>query len=71
MKLFRSRKSPHRWYAHSAATGWVTFPVQSEGWAKRTPARGIDPIDIREVPLHLAYDCGIPGCPNSALGDAA
>ena len=47
MKLFRSRKSPHRWYAHSAATGWVTFPVQSEGWARRTPARGIDPIDIR------------------------
>jgi hypothetical protein len=71
MKLYRSKKYPNRWYAQSPATGWVTFSCMPDGWSKREPARGIDPIDIREVPVHLAFDCGIPGAPNVGLGDAA
>lgn len=71
MKLYRSRTYPNRWYACSAATGWVTFPAVPNGWANRQPARGIDPIDIREVPLSLAYACGVPGAPNLTLSDAA
>lgn len=60
MKLYRSRQYPNRWFAYSRATGWVKFPVEADGWGKREPARGIDPIDIREVPVQLAANAGIP-----------
>jgi hypothetical protein len=36
------------------------FPAEPEGWQKRQPARGIDPIHIREVAIELALDTGIP-----------
>jgi hypothetical protein len=65
MKLYRSRNYPNRWYAYSDSMGWVMFPAETGGWEKRQPARGIDPIDIREVPVHLAFDAGIPGSPNA------
>jgi hypothetical protein len=60
MKLYRSRQSPNKWFAYSKQTGWVMFPTEADGWGKREPARGIDPIDIREVPLTLALEAGIP-----------
>jgi hypothetical protein len=60
MKLYRSRNYPNRWFAYSKTTGWVMFPIESDGWRKREPARGIDPIDIREVPVTLALEAGIP-----------
>ena len=60
MKLYRSRKYPNQWFAYSQVTGWVKFPIEAEGWQKREPARGIDPIDIREVPVHLALEAGVP-----------
>ena len=71
MKLYRSRIYPDRWYAHSVATGWVMFPAVADGWQKRQPARGIDPIDVREVPLHLAEGTGVPGSTAGALSEAA
>jgi hypothetical protein len=51
MKLFRSTKYPTRWFAFGPEIGWVMFPAEVGGWQKRQPARGIDPIDVREVPL--------------------
>ena len=60
MKLYRSKNYPSRWYAYSRSTGWVMFPAEAGGWAKRQPARGIDPIDIREVAIDLASETGIP-----------
>ena len=60
MKLYRSKQYPNRWFANSQATGWVMFPVEADGWQKRERARGIDPIDIREVPVQLAVEAGIP-----------
>ncbi len=63
MKLYRSKHHPNRWYAYSDSTGWVMFPAATDGWSKRQPARGIDPIHVREVPLQLAFDAGIPGSP--------
>jgi hypothetical protein len=60
MKLYRSRRYPNRWYAHSQATGWVMFPCIPGGWEMRQPARGIDPVDIREVPVRLGFKSGIP-----------
>jgi len=78
MKLYRSRNYPNRWYAFSPETGWVMFPAQTDGWERRQPARGLDPVDVREVPLHLASNAGIPGTtaipaagPDSRLQEAA
>ena len=60
MKLYRSRQNPNRWFAYTPATGWVKFPAEADGWQRREPARGIDPIDIREVPIELAAAAGVP-----------
>ena len=59
MKLYRSTKYPTRWFAYGPEFGWVSFPCGAGGWEKRQPARGIDPIDVREVPLRLAAETGI------------
>jgi len=37
------------------------FPAEVDGWEKRQPARGVDPIYIREVPLRMGLNSGIPG----------
>ena len=70
MKLYKSKNYPNRWYAHSTSTGWVMFPAEAGGWEKRQPARGIDPIDVREVPAELGFDAGIPGSPTPAANFA-
>ncbi len=71
MRLYRSKNYPERWYAYSASTGWVMFPNAADGWAKRQLARGIDPIDVREVPAKLAFGAGIPGSPNAWVDQPA
>ena len=44
------------------------FPAAVGGWDKREPARGIDPMYVREVPLELALNTGITDSPvNSAF----
>jgi len=58
---------PNRWYAFSTFSGWVMFPAETNGWAKRQPARGVDPIDVREVPLELAADAGLPDAVDSLV----
>jgi hypothetical protein len=60
MKLYRSRMYPTKWFAYSRTTGWVKFPAEAGGWDRREPARGLDPIDLREVPVQLAAAAGIP-----------
>jgi len=67
MKLYRNSQYPNRWYAHGRETGWVMFPAELNGWLKRQPARGVDPMYTREVPINLAFDAGIPGSPNHAV----
>jgi hypothetical protein len=37
------------------------FPARSNGWGARRPAHGIDPLHLREVPLRLAFNTGLPG----------
>lgn len=59
MKLYRSAKYPTRWFAHGVNVGWVMFPAEVNGWEKRQPARGMDPMDVREVPLRLAFNTGL------------
>jgi hypothetical protein len=63
MKLYRSSKHLTRWIAYSRETGWVMFPAERDGWGKRQPACGIDPVDIREIPVRLGFNTGLPGAP--------
>ena len=67
MKLYRASNYPSRWYSYSESTGWLMFPAETGGWSKRQPARGIDPMYLREVPVRLGFDAGIPSLPNSSL----
>jgi hypothetical protein len=60
MKLYRSRNYPTRGYAYVEGTGWLMFPVGPDGWERRERARGLDPVDIREVPVTLAFPNGAP-----------
>lgn len=59
MKLYRNNQYPDRWYACSRETGWVMFPAEPGGWSKREPARGVDPMYTREVPIGLAAGAGL------------
>ena len=61
MKLYRSSYYPTTWFAFSRATGWVMFPAEANGWEKRQAARGMDPLAVREVPIHQGFNTGIPG----------
>ena len=68
MKLFRSAMYSAHWFAFSPKTGWVMFPAEADGWQKRQPARGIDPLDMQEVPLRMGFNTGIPGAPMLSVG---
>jgi hypothetical protein len=63
VKLYRNTKDSARWFAFGQRTGWVMFPAEVDGWKKRQRARGIAPIDLREVPLRMGFNTGIPGAP--------
>lgn len=60
MKLYRSAQHPEQWIAWTPDTGWVRFPATAGGWDDRKPCRGLDPVHLRQVPLKLAQDAGIP-----------
>jgi hypothetical protein len=60
IKLYRSVNYPNHWIACVAGSGWVAFPKIENGWNNRHPARGLDPLHLREVPLQLAQKTGIP-----------
>jgi hypothetical protein len=44
------------------------FPAELDGWKKRKPARVLDPLELREVPLRMGFNTGIPGAPMSVAG---
>ena len=59
MKLYRSLRHPRHWIAFVPKEGYVAFPAERAGWMRRHPARGLDPMDLREVPLRLAFNTGL------------
>ncbi len=61
MKLYRSATHWNQWVAYGPEIGWVAFPDLENGWASRGPARGLDPVHLREVPPGLAARTGFPG----------
>ena len=60
MKLYRSTIDSTRWYAFSSTTGWMTFPAQVAGWQRRRHVRGVNRLVMREVPLRMGFNTGIP-----------
>jgi hypothetical protein len=60
MKLYKSQTSPQQWIAYVPGTGWIAFPARENGWDERHPARGLDPLHLRQVPLELAVNTGMP-----------
>lgn len=60
IKLYRNAQRPNNWVAYVPNAGWVAFPARENGWAERTPARGLDPLYLREVPLENALNAGLP-----------
>jgi len=63
MQLYRSISDPTRWFAFGPETGWVAFPPEFNGWEERKPVAGISPDTLREVPLRMGFNTGIPGAP--------
>jgi hypothetical protein len=60
IKLYKSLSHPNHWIACVTGTGWVAFPKTENGWELRHPARGLDPLHLRQVPLGLARNTGAP-----------
>ena len=58
-KLYRCATFPQHWVAYVSGTGWLIFPKTENGWNDRKPARGLDPMHLREVPVKLAENTGI------------
>jgi hypothetical protein len=60
LKLYKSMNCPQKWIAYVPGTGWTVFPACDHGWDDRKPARGLDPVHLRQVPLSLAANTGSP-----------
>ena len=60
IKLYRDAQRPRNWVAYIPNTGWVAFPAKENGWEFREPARGLDPLYLREVPLQNGCAAGVP-----------
>jgi hypothetical protein len=71
IKLYRSAMNPGQWVAYAQGMGWVVFPMMENGWELRRPARGLDPVHLREVPVAMASRAGIPAITPDPLPHAA
>ena len=60
IKLYRDFLRPRNFVAYVSNAGWVSFPANENGWYHRAPARGLDPLHLREVPLHEGFAAGVP-----------
>jgi hypothetical protein len=72
VKLYRSAEFPMHWFAFSAQERWVKFPAQFGGWEQRQPVanQAIKQIAMRQIPLWLGFNTGIPGAPRFAMAVA-
>ena len=59
IKLYTSAKHPQHWIAYVPGTGWTMFPAVENGWERRQPARGLDPMHVRQVLLRMAANTGL------------
>jgi hypothetical protein len=72
IKLYRSAKYPMHWFAYSPQERWVKFPAQIGGWEQRQQIGNgaIEQIEMRQIPLWLGFNTGIPGAPHFAMAVA-
>lgn len=59
-RLYTSAIHRNHWIASVAGVGWFMFPARENGWEDRQPARGLDPLYLREVPAKLGENAGFP-----------
>jgi hypothetical protein len=59
-RLYWSADHQNYWIGYTAETGYVIFPAEADGWTKKKPFQGFDPLRIREVPARLAFNTGFP-----------
>jgi hypothetical protein len=59
-KLYRCTKDLEHWYFHNDGMGWVRFPARINGWVDRRPLSTVHGLDLRPVPLWLAFNTGLP-----------
>jgi hypothetical protein len=59
-KLYQSAVHRNYWIAYVHGLGWTMFPARENGWELRQPARGLDPLHLREMPARCAVDAGFP-----------
>ena len=59
-KLYKSTVHLNHWIASVPGLGWYMFPARENGWEDRQPARGIDPLYLREAPARLGARAGFP-----------
>jgi hypothetical protein len=57
-KLYKSTVHLNHWIASVPGLGWFMFPARENGWEERKPARGLDPLYLREVPAKLGENAG-------------
>jgi hypothetical protein len=57
-KLYKSTVHSNHWIACVPGLGWFMFPARENGWEERKPARGLDPLYLREVPAKLGENAG-------------
>jgi hypothetical protein len=60
LKLYRTSNDLNQWVAYCPEDGWVVFPARAGGWESRRPARGLDPMFLREVSPSLGVASGLP-----------
>jgi hypothetical protein len=60
MRLYRNARDLQHWFVHDDTIGWFRFPARIDGWADRQPLRTINEPDLREVPLRLSFNTGLP-----------
>jgi hypothetical protein len=59
-KLYQSAVHRNYWIAYVQGMGWVMFPARENGWEQRQPARGLDPLYLRQMPVKCAEEAGFP-----------
>lgn len=59
-RLYRSARDLQHWFVFEESLGWVRFPARINGWAERRPIGAVCGLDLREVPLWLSFNTGLP-----------
>jgi hypothetical protein len=70
MKLYRSAQYRMHWFAFSTTERWVKFPAEVCGWEQRQAVlcRDIELANLRQIPLRMGFNTGIPGAPYFSKG---